>query len=144
MTIYVDAAVHAWRGQTWCHLFSPDIEGLHDFARRLGLRRSWFQDPSTSRKVSWPHYDIVDARRTRAIAMGAVALDRHRTSVMSRVVLDRWCGTAGTDRARDPLAMHRRLGSARLSELEEWLVSIHPEYRARHDDATHRMDEEPT
>ena len=79
-------------------------------------------------KVSWPHYDTVDTRRERAIAMGAVPLDRHRTSVMSKVVVDRWRGTAGTPDALDPLAMHRRIGSARLPELEVWLLSIHPEY----------------
>jgi len=128
MSVYVDAAVHAWRGRMWCHLFSPDIDELHAFARRLGLQRTWFQDPTAMPKVSWPHYDTVDARRTRAIAMGAVPLDRHRTSVMSRVVLDRWRGTAGTDRALDPLSMHRRLNSPRLPDLEEWLLSLHPEY----------------
>ena len=109
-------------------MFSPDIEELHDFARRLGLQQSWFQDPTTMAKVSWPHYDTVDTRRVRAIAMGAIHLDRHRTSVMSRVVMDRWRGTAGTEQALDPLRMHRRLNSSRLPELEEWLLTLHPEY----------------
>lgn len=129
MSVYVDAAVHRWRGRLWCHLFSPDLDELHAFARRLGLQRAWFQDPTVMAKVSWPHYDTVDTRRERAIAMGAIPLDRHRTSVMSRVVIDRWRGTSGTDRALDPLAMHRRLQSERLPDLEAWLFSIHPEYR---------------
>lgn len=130
MTVYVDAAVHPWQGRLWCHMFSPDIDELHAFAARLGLRRTWFQDPSTMR-VSWPHYDMVDTRRARAVAMGAVPLDRRRTSVMSQVVLDRWHGTAGTARARDPLSLHRRIGSQHLPQLEEWLLSLHPEYATR-------------
>jgi hypothetical protein len=131
MSVYVDAAVHRWRGRLWCHLFSPDIDELHDFARRLGLQRGWFQDPARMAKVSWPHYDTVDTRRMRAIDMGAVPLDRHRTSIMSRVVIDRWRGTAGTPHALDPLALHRRTGSPRLPELEAWLNSLHPEYGCR-------------
>ena len=129
MSVYVDAAVHPWRGRLWCHLFSPDIEELHAFAGRLGLQKSWFQNPATMSKVSWPHYDTVDTRRSRALSMGAIPLDRHRTSVMSKVVIDHWRGTAGTPQSIDPLAMHRRLNSPRLPELEEWLFSIHPEYR---------------
>lgn len=66
--IYVDAAIHAWRGQRWCHLFSEDLDALHDFAARLGLRREWFQRPP---KASWPHYDITAKKRARAIRMGA-------------------------------------------------------------------------
>jgi hypothetical protein len=129
MTVYVDAAVHRWRGRLWCHLFSPDLDELHAFARDLGLQRSWFQDPATMPKVSWPHYDTVEARRGRAISMGAVPLDRHRTSVMAKVVVDRWLAGTGAARAIDPLALHRRTGSPRLAELEAWLTDLHPEYR---------------
>lgn len=74
--VYVDDAVHSWRGRLWAHLFSPDIEALHDFAARLGMRRDWFQEPP---KASWPHYDVTDAKRTLAIRLGAVQADRCTT-----------------------------------------------------------------
>lgn len=65
MTIYVDNAGIAadvtdpTTGRTyssrWCHLFSFEIDQteLHEFARRIGMRRAWFQ-PGTrlGRRVS--------------------------------------------------------------------------------------------
>ena len=66
--IYVDAAIHPWKGKRWCHLFSEDLDKLHRFAARLGLRSSWFQQPP---KASWPHYDITEAKRAKALIMGA-------------------------------------------------------------------------
>jgi hypothetical protein len=76
MTVYVDDAIHPWRGRLWAHLFSTDLDELHAFARRLGLSRSWFQLPP---KASWPHYDVVEGRRFQALRLGAVAADRCTT-----------------------------------------------------------------
>lgn len=42
------------------------IEALHDFAQRIGLKRSWFQKKST------PHYDLTIGKRAEALAAGAV------------------------------------------------------------------------
>ena len=54
-----------WRWCESCHLFSDgDIVELHKFARRLGLKRSWFQDRR-------PHYDLTRRMRERAIRLGA-------------------------------------------------------------------------
>lgn len=50
----------------WSHLFADNIEELHEFASKLGLRREWFQD-----KESFPHYDIVGSKRRLAIELGA-------------------------------------------------------------------------
>lgn len=64
MTILVDAAIWRWRGRRWAHLASDtSYEELHDFARRLGLRREWFQGD---------HYDIPEAVHERAILLGAL------------------------------------------------------------------------
>ncbi|QAY80498.1 DUF4031 domain-containing protein (plasmid) [Sphingosinicella sp. BN140058] len=123
MRVYVDAAVHPWRGRLWCHLFSPDIEALHAFAQRIGMRREWFQDPRSSLKISWPHYDISADRRVAALALGAVELGRHQTVAMSRIVMNRFHGLEGTERELDPLAVHRRIGSAKLPLLEKWLAA---------------------
>ena len=77
MTVYVDDyRVSARVGRItarWSHLtVGPfdDIEELHAFAARIGLRRAWFQDKP------WPraHYDVTDSKRRQAIAAGAVTV----------------------------------------------------------------------
>lgn len=51
-----------------CHLtVDGPIDLLHSFAKRLGLRREWFQDHALA-----PHYDLTPRRRGEAIALGAV------------------------------------------------------------------------
>lgn len=114
--IYVDAAIYRWRGQVWCHVFSPDIPALHRFMQQLGARREWFQDPDTMR-VSWPHYDAPEKRRAAALEAGAIALDRHQTVVMSKLIIGQWFG-----KPCDPLAGHRARQSPMLPRLEAWLA----------------------
>ena len=47
----------------WCHLTTDgDFEDLHAFARRLGMRRAWFQRD---------HYDLPPHGRAAAVASGA-------------------------------------------------------------------------
>lgn len=53
-------------GRRWCHLTADSVEELHEFAARIGMRRSWFQGHGT------PHYDMVPRRRERALEAGAV------------------------------------------------------------------------
>ncbi len=75
MTIYVDALreVDGPRGRGfWCHLTTDgELFELHRFARRLGLKRDWFQDHPRH-----PHYDLTAGMRWRAIALGAKAVTR--------------------------------------------------------------------
>jgi hypothetical protein len=74
MTIYVDSLIKWAITKNWpykagsCHLFtdSKDLDELHDFADRLGLKRSWFQ----SRKIV-PHYDLTKNKRLQALRLGA-------------------------------------------------------------------------
>lgn len=49
------------------HLSADTLDELHDFARRIGMKRAWFQD-----HISMPHYDLVWSRRVRALELGAV------------------------------------------------------------------------
>jgi len=70
--IYVDE-VRDYTGLTklrykkWCHIWTDGpIEELHEFAAKLGLKRSWFQD-----KKRFPHYDTIPYRRALALKMGA-------------------------------------------------------------------------
>jgi len=46
------------------------VEELMEFAIAIGLRREWFQPKST------PHFDLTADGRAKAVAMGAIELDR--------------------------------------------------------------------
>lgn len=74
MTVYVDEPVNRWRGRYWCHLFADDVDELHAFAKKLGLKRVWFQDDKRL-----PHYDVTANKRDEAILRGAVGVDRRVT-----------------------------------------------------------------
>ena len=75
---YPDAAVGAAAkryGNDWCHLWCDpgEDEALHELARKIGLKRSWFQgSKNTKRGVTLPHYDITASKRELAIQHGAV------------------------------------------------------------------------
>ena len=103
-------------------MFSPDIEALHLFANGIGMKRAWFQDPLSNSKVSWPHYDITAQRREIALRQGAIAVGKHQTVAMSRVVINRYLGVDGTPQAVDPLALHRRINSPNTERVERWLA----------------------
>lgn len=65
--ILVDGARWPWRGRMWAHLVSDrSVAELHEFAHALGKRRVGFQGD---------HYDVDENERSRAVAMGAVAVD---------------------------------------------------------------------
>ena len=74
MTVYVDDAfTHGdwgrWTGGGHLQAYTPDE--LHEFAGRLGLRRSWFQ--SRPGRPELDHYDVTGAKRQQALRLGAVA-----------------------------------------------------------------------
>lgn len=51
------------------HLVSDtSLEELHEFAKRIGLKREWFQGPP---KHNHPHYDLFRTKVQKAIAEGA-------------------------------------------------------------------------
>jgi len=54
-------------GNQWSHMWCDgDVEELHAFAKRIGMKREWFQDHRVL-----PHYDLVPSRRALAIKLGA-------------------------------------------------------------------------
>jgi hypothetical protein len=92
MTVYVDDSLISARvgriSGRWSHLFADTRVELHEFADRLGLKRSWFQDPAAGttkgtrgrpakpgsyHAESW-HYDVTEGMRAKAIALGAVSV----------------------------------------------------------------------
>lgn len=82
MAVYVDDAVHPWRGERWAHLMADTLAELHAFAALLGIPRRAFQD-----RASGAHYDVTAAMRERAIALGATAISRHRDRSQVRAVI---------------------------------------------------------
>lgn len=81
MAVYVDqiqnwpTTIRCFKGGS-CHLIADTVDELHAFAKRLGLRRGWFQ-PS-----SWPHYDLTPARREKAVDLGAIEKTSHELARM--------------------------------------------------------------
>ena len=73
MSILVDQALIRHRGRAWCHMVAESVEELHSFAAKLGLKREWFQH-----RTLYPHYDLTESVRRKAIALGAVESDKRR------------------------------------------------------------------
>jgi hypothetical protein len=80
MAIYVDPPFDGpmVRGNTrWSHMGTDDhseagIEALHAMARKIGLRREWYQDSNPYHL----HYDLFPGRRIAAVKAGAIELGR--------------------------------------------------------------------
>ena len=62
------------------HLEADTLDELHEFAEKLGLRKSWFQDKSI------PHYDVSKSVRSKAIELGAVAEDCFSENNKDRII----------------------------------------------------------
>ncbi len=71
LAVYVDNVRITWRGRQWCHLVADSLDELHEFAKSLGLKRSWFQS-----QASLPHYDVTIEVREVALSRGANQADR--------------------------------------------------------------------
>lgn len=110
--VYVDDAAIPFHGHRMYHMFSRDLDALHDMADRIGMPRRHFQDPATMPKVSWPHYDIAHPLRIEAIAQGATEVDRFQFVAMAGVIRGKL----------DPLAPFRSLYyREQCRRLEAWL-----------------------
>ena len=84
MTVYVDQLFRTSPGPRWpyrqaCHLLADSVEELHVFARRIGLKREWFQE-----RNHLAHYDLTAGMRRKAIAAGAVQVTETRLRKLVR------------------------------------------------------------
>jgi len=73
VSVYVDNAFAAGDWGRWTgggHLQADTTDELHEFARRLGLRREWFQGKPG--RPENDHYDLGKKGRERALALGAI------------------------------------------------------------------------
>lgn len=101
MRVLVDELV-LWNGKGFfrnrasCHLLAADlspeaIESLHALAAAIGMRRTWFQ---AAPPASWPHYDLTEGRRARAIAAGAVEITNREGAQIRRALKQGGCSPA--------------------------------------------------
>lgn len=78
----------------WCHLWDSedDLEALHAFAARLGLRRSYFQDHPTM-----PHYDLTASKHALALRLGAHLATRQEMAAHVQARIERGRPAAGEE-----------------------------------------------
>jgi len=70
--------------QWWCHMWTDGpAEELHAFARRIGLRREWYQEHHVL-----SHYDLTVCMRERALKEGAVLTDLRKYLAACRLPLE--------------------------------------------------------
>ena len=70
MTIYVDHAMNRLGRMKMSHMMTnSNLDELHQFAKRIGLKREWFQNHPIH-----PHYDISESKRKIAIQNGAIPI----------------------------------------------------------------------
>ena len=80
MAVYVDALIEyggsaTFRWKESCHMYADTLEELHEFAKKVGLKREWFQ-PSPH----LCHYDLNGSKRILALRNGAIA---HKDRIQS-------------------------------------------------------------
>jgi hypothetical protein len=63
----------------WSHLTADTTKELLDFAEKLGLRASWFQNPGHIWKE---HFDVTDSKRALAIEFGAREITMREASAL--------------------------------------------------------------
>lgn len=74
MTVYVDELRDYGIRGAWAHMWTDgDDDELHEFARRIGLKRSW-QHESRGMVGRFLHYDLGPKQRKLAVNAGAVEM----------------------------------------------------------------------
>lgn len=72
MTVYVDDMRAQYGRMIMCHMLADTDDELHAMAANIGLARRWHQKPGTPHS----HYDICLRNRAKAVALGAIEIDR--------------------------------------------------------------------
>jgi len=74
MSVYVDPlmvwggsnAPRCFRFKSSCHMYADKLQELHRLAKKIGLKKEWFQDKTLK------HYDLTESKRKLAVKHGAI------------------------------------------------------------------------
>jgi len=72
MPVYVDNEKNVFGRMKMCHMVADTLDELHVMAKKIGMKRSWFQKS----RSGMPHYDLSQSKRSLAILLGAVEVSR--------------------------------------------------------------------
>lgn len=100
--VYVDMERNRLGRMVMCHMFAESLADLHAMADAIGMRRSWFQP------LSFPHYDVCLTRRARAVALGAIEVDRREGYRIRKRIRARGWSDAELTELRTAIANQRR------------------------------------
>lgn len=84
MPVYVDKAQHKYGRMVMCHMLADSMDELLAMADTIGVNRKWFQPNSH------PHFDICKAKRAKAIAAGAIEVDRRQLVEVMKAHRAKW------------------------------------------------------
>lgn len=91
MPVYVDELFEyggsdTFRWKMSAHMFATTEEELHRFARKIGLKRAWFQPPKARGSIRLPHYDLNPGRYAAAVKHGVIELDMREAREMWKIL----------------------------------------------------------
>ena len=92
MTVYVDRLFKRSPknprvrrfGYLWCHLLADSVEELHDFAKELGLKKSYYRHKPLG------HYDLTPNKQKLALKSGAEKISTREYLVRLRTSRKEW------------------------------------------------------
>lgn len=79
MAVYVDQSQIPLGRMKMSHMIADTLPELHAMADRIGLKREYFQIGA-----SFPHYDVSQKLKAKAIEAGALLVDRQRLVMKMR------------------------------------------------------------
>lgn len=95
MAVYVDKSKNQFGRMKMCHMLADSIDELHSFAKKIGMKREWYQPKST------PHYDLSKSRRLLALKNGAIEIGPEEVVEIIHKYRDgSFCSRCGHSQAR--------------------------------------------
>ena len=79
MAVYIDKANIKYKRMIMCHMIADSYEELHDMAKKIGMKNTWFQ-----KNASFPYYDVCLMRKKKALEYGAIEVSRKELVIKMR------------------------------------------------------------